>query len=209
MEVLTIPAGANCYVVIIGEKTMMIDSGDPASRQKIEHTLQGNNIDMNNISYLFLTHGHIDHIGNAAYFQKKYGMKVLMHENDLELIGDNFSQPMSTKHILGVVVKMFAKMSVKKNPLEPFIPDVVIKNPEEVSLGFGETIHLMPGHTQGSIGISFPTGELFGGDLFMNMVRPHGSYVWENYSSLQQSINYAKKLPVHIIYLGHGKPISI
>lgn len=31
---------------------------------------------------LFCTHGHFDHAGSAAYFQKKYGCQVFLHKDD-------------------------------------------------------------------------------------------------------------------------------
>lgn len=210
MNRLTISAGSNCYLVSVGEKIMMIDAGDPTKRQKIEDGLESNKINMNDISYLFLTHGHIDHIGNAAYFQKKYGMKIIMHEKDLPLISDNFSQNVISSSLMGSMIKMFGGMSVKKNPLETFVPDYVITGvAAENRFGMGETIYLLPGHTQGSMGIRFPTGEFFAGDLLMNMTGPHAAYIWENEAALKASIDAVGNLPIHTVYIGHGKPVSV
>lgn len=189
---------------------MMIDAGDPTKRQKIEDVLKAHNINMNDIDYLFLTHGHIDHIGNAAYFKKKYGMKIILHEKDLPLISDNFSQPMIASGLIGSMVKMFAELSVQKTPLESFVPDYLITTEsEENRFGMGETVYLLPGHTQGSMAIGFPSGELFAGDLLMNIIGPRASYLWENEAALNASVAAAAGLPVDTIYIGHGKPVAV
>ncbi|MGP1629339.1 MAG: MBL fold metallo-hydrolase [Giesbergeria sp.] len=35
---------------------------------------------------VFCTHGHFDHAGSAAYFQKKYGCQVFMHKADARVL---------------------------------------------------------------------------------------------------------------------------
>ena len=72
MNILTIPAGSNCYLISQGKQHIMIDAGAPGMGAKIEKPLAQHRIVMEQIRYLVLTHGHSYHIGSAAVFQKKY-----------------------------------------------------------------------------------------------------------------------------------------
>jgi glyoxylase-like metal-dependent hydrolase (beta-lactamase superfamily II) len=209
MKIVTIPAGSNCYLVSVGEKTMMIDAGFPGQENKIEKAIKANNIRFEDIQYLILTHGHYDHIGSAAYFQEKFGTRIVIHEADVPLIDDNHAQTMQAGSMVGRLIIGASKMSAKKKLPKPLRIGITIKETQENALGFGEMIHFLPGHTRGSIGISFPTGEFFAGDLFMNFISPHCAYLWENNEVMQDSLKTAIKLPIHTIYPGHGKAFSL
>jgi glyoxylase-like metal-dependent hydrolase (beta-lactamase superfamily II) len=189
MNIITISAGSNCYLVSQGEEHLMIDAGAPGMGAKIERILAQHQIAMEQIRYLVLTHGHSDHIGNAALFQKKYGIPIVVHENDITLIDNPFSQKMQATHPIGKTIIWVGKGSMKRNP--------------------PQTIHPLPGHTRGSMAISFPTGELFVGDIFMNMINPQPAYLWEDQATLQKSIQAVRQLPAKTIYYGHGRPTPL
>lgn len=59
---------ANCYLIIKGNKAVMIDPGDEP--KKIEEALSGLNL-----VGILLTHSHFDHVGALAYFENKYHLK--------------------------------------------------------------------------------------------------------------------------------------
>lgn len=206
MNIITIPAGSNCYLVSQGEQHLMIDAGAPGMGTKIERILAKHQIAMEQISYLVLTHGHSDHIGSAAAFQEKYDIPIVIHQNDVAMIDNPFSQQMQATHPIGKMITWAGKGTLKRNPPQPFTPNLIITEPETNRLGFGETIHPLPGHTQGSMVISFPTGELFVGDIFMNMTSPQPAYLWEDNAALQKSIQAVQQLPAKTIYYGHGRP---
>lgn len=135
MNILTIPAGSNCYLISQGEQHLMIDAGAPGMGAKIERTLAQNKIAMEQISYLVLTHGHSDHIGSAAVFQKKYGIPIVIHQNDVSLIDHPFSQQMQATHPIGKMITWLGKGSMKRNPPQPFKPDlIIVRNGDKILL---------------------------------------------------------------------------
>jgi len=209
MNIITISAGSNCYLISDRERHLMIDAGAPGMAAKIERTLAQNKIAIDQISFLVLTHGHSDHIGNAAVFQEKYGLPIVIHANDIALIDNPLSQPMQATHPIGKMIKWMGKGFMQKHPPQTFKPDLVINGSETNRLGFGETIHPLPGHTRGSIAISFPSGELFVGDTLMNLIGPQPAYLWDDISALQKSVQAVVQLPVKTIYYGHGRPTPI
>ena len=71
MQIKCIPVGylqANCYIVSIDNKAILIDPGDEA--QKIESHLNGLEL-----VGILLTHNHFDHTGALSYFEEKYHLK--------------------------------------------------------------------------------------------------------------------------------------
>lgn len=206
MNILTIPAGCNCYLLTVGEQHLLIDAGMAGQAAKIERILSQNGIAMEQIKALLLTHGHADHIGNAAIFQKKYAIPVVIHEKDVALIANPVAQEMKATHPIGRLIKGVGKWSARRNPAGTFTPDIVITAQETNRLGFGETIVPLPGHTRGSMVILFPGGECFVGDLLMNLTGPHAAYLYEDAAALKESVKAVEQLAVKTLYYGHGRP---
>lgn len=72
MEIKKIPVGslqANCYLVILNEKCLIIDPG--AEREKILESLKNLTV-----VGILLTHNHFDHNGELEYFEQKYHLKA-------------------------------------------------------------------------------------------------------------------------------------
>ncbi|HEX9912764.1 MAG TPA: MBL fold metallo-hydrolase, partial [candidate division Zixibacteria bacterium] len=75
----------NCYV-LGDEKTregVVIDPG--GEPKEIEKAIEKLNLE---IKYIILTHGHGDHIGVLSELKKKTGAKILIHEDDAEMLSD-------------------------------------------------------------------------------------------------------------------------
>ncbi|MEO0299376.1 MAG: MBL fold metallo-hydrolase [candidate division WOR-3 bacterium] len=53
------------YLVELNGKKILIDSGSPFERRKINSLKE-------KLDFLLITHGHWDHIGNASFLQKKW-----------------------------------------------------------------------------------------------------------------------------------------
>ena len=143
------PVYTNCYIAFCSQtkSAAIIDPGDNA--EKIIATLEGNGLTP---EYIFLTHGHFDHIMALSGIKKKYPAKVIIHESD----ADRLTNP----------VKSHAPLPVK----DPPSADITVTGGEDFSLGnlLFHYIHT-PGHTKGSCVIScedtlFTGDTLFSGD---------------------------------------------
>jgi glyoxylase-like metal-dependent hydrolase (beta-lactamase superfamily II) len=98
--------------------------------------------------FVFCTHGHFDHLGSAAYFQKKFGAKVFLHSADVGT--------MKSSNFLLMAFKL-------PNRIE--LPDLeLVSDGFEMPVG-GETLvyHAAAGHTPGSCLIRLGSA-LFTGD---------------------------------------------
>lgn len=182
--------GNNNYLLIDGNEAALIDS--TGIIPELDSVLKENNTEL---KYIFLTHGHFDHIGGVKKLQDKYNLKVYMHEADKELVA-------GTNEFLAMV------------GLEPIdIPkiDIYLKGGEKLEVGNTE-LEVIPlcGHTQGGVGYKVDN-ILFSGDtIFLNSIGrtdlPDGDY-----DALVKSIK--EKVFVldesTIIYPGHGSDTSV
>jgi hydroxyacylglutathione hydrolase len=68
-----------------------------------------------------------------------------------------------------------------------------------------KVLHI-PGHSTGSIGILTAGGDLFCGDLFVNVTKPVKHSIIIDVAAFNASVERLKNLFVNKVYPGHGKP---
>ena len=137
---------SNCYLCsteVAGE-CFIIDPGLEASR--IEAALA----ELELVPRAVLcTHGHFDHAGSAAHFQKEYGCKVYMHTGD--------AKTLRSSNFLLMAFKIPARVET---------PEIHGVEQEGFLVSMGDThvrYHPVPGHTPGSCILEHGTS-LFTGD---------------------------------------------
>ncbi|MHA1146307.1 MAG: MBL fold metallo-hydrolase, partial [Candidatus Helarchaeota archaeon] len=91
-----------------------------------------------NLQHQIITHCHIDHVGNSAWFKKKYDMMVYAHEFEKDVIENG--GPRTGADFYGVPYEPVKIDHVLKGELE-------VVNIGDISVNF---LHI-PGHTPGGI----------------------------------------------------------
>ncbi len=179
----------NVYLVEQGGNIVMIDTGYASSRAKIEQAINDLACSMGDIDYLVLTHGHGDHVGNAAYFQKEYGITLIGGAGDLSLFekGDNGET---------CPTSFFARLLGLGAPksYEAFTPELLMDSPLDLSeYGLRGRIFTLPGHTQGSLVVEL-SNHLFVGDIIrgkpLNKDKPAKHYYHCDLKQNAQNIAY-------------------
>jgi glyoxylase-like metal-dependent hydrolase (beta-lactamase superfamily II) len=90
-----------------------------------------------------------------------------------------------------------------------FHPNIFINDGDNLSkYGLDAVVLHLPGHSKGSIGILTATGNLFCGDLLLNIDNPSPTDLLDDLVDLENSIERLQNLTFHTIYPGHGKPFS-
>ena len=203
-NIIQIKAGSNCYLISQEDSSILIDTGLKGNEKKILEACQGKNVKL-----IVLTHGHIDHIQNAAYLARQLQVPIAMHKKDVDLIRNNLCREMKSEGFLGNIVRFFSVMSAKYTVIQPFNPIVILKEGDKL-LGYGIDGEVMelPGHTAGSIGIKLGDQYLFVGDALMNMFGPGVSLLYENRNEMLKSAKRISDMGRLIIYFGHGKAVE-
>lgn len=186
---MTDPKDCSVYLLDLGE-LVLIDTGAGTSVNAIIKNIEGLGLDPERVSTIILTHRHIDHVGGAHEFRKRYGARIIIHNLDADAVenGDTISTGASWYRV----------------PFAPLIIDHKLIGKEE-SLQFGSHIVVClhtPGHTPGSISVYLDKDGkrvLFGQDI-------HGPFLSEsgaNMSHWQQSMENLLALNADVLCEGH------
>ncbi len=189
MIVKTIPTGiyaTNCYLVI-NEATMdtiVIDPGD--DQEKLIAIIEKNGLKVKSI---FLTHGHIDHVGAVKALSARYNLMTYINREDLDLMDKN-------TYIYGNING---------------VPITHIRDQEVINIGGFEVKCIeTPGHSPG--GMSFLIEDvIFSGDTLFQSSIGRTDFEGGDYDTLIKSI--VEKLLILednlIVYPGHGPSTTI
>ena len=178
------------YLVDCKSELALVDAGVSADISKICKNIKMVGLNPKDISTLFITHSHIDHVGGAASFRERYGCKTVAHELDSDAVEK------ADPELTGAVWY--------NQKLIPCKVDVKLSGSEgEVPVG-NKTFRCFntPGHTPGSISILLNTS---GGDvLFAQDV--HGPFMPQfrsNISDWAESMKKLIELDFDILAEGH------
>jgi hydroxyacylglutathione hydrolase len=139
---------SNCYVLSHNNECVIIDAGVDVldiSDYITQHNLT--------VKYIFLTHGHIDHIVGVNTIKDKFGGEIVIHSSDADML---------TNPSLNLSAKIVGEKS--------FYPaDIILDEPTEFVLGdlTIQTINT-PGHTKGGVCYKVEN-QIFTGDTLFHL----------------------------------------
>jgi glyoxylase-like metal-dependent hydrolase (beta-lactamase superfamily II) len=175
----------------------------------------------NALKYIFITHFHYDHVGNAAMLKKRYGAKVACHPLDRPIIEDpmivtrreNITRLATTPEAMledfnlepGESFGLSDPEIVRKYWNFPVEVDLAVEDGDILDVGGLkiEVVHL-PGHCMGHVGLWNPnTRTLYPGDI-MHYPTPLGPYPIGNAKAHSRSIERCLELKPELLLEGHG-----
>ena len=195
---------ANCYLIHTEKGYFLIDTGIKNRRKELEDSIVEAGCQPDDLKLIIITHGHIDHIGNASYLRNKYGAKIAMHRGDVKMVtgaGMFADAPPSLMiKLIGFLIKITGL-----SDFETFTPDIMLEDNQSLQeYGLDATVLHTPGHSKGSISILTASGDLFCGDIFNGSVEGVTTLV-DDQSKLDLSVEHLKALTNESFYPGHGK----
>ncbi len=198
----------NCYLIKTDESYFMVDTGMPNKRKVIEQAIESAGCIPGNLKLIILTHGDLDHAGNAVYFRKRFSARIAMHTDDVGMVehGDMFASRKKPH----VIVKAIANRFFGLKESDRFIPDITIKDGVDLAeFGWDARVMHLPGHTRGSIEILNADGSLFCGDLLSNITKPALFSIMDDVPEAKTSIRKLRSLNIKTVYPGHGRPFPL
>ena len=148
------------YALTSSDGIVLLDAGFENKAEALAAQLKAINLDPARVKYILLGHGHADHFGGAAFFQKTYGTKVAASAADWDLI----TAPAAGGQFPGRGGAEGAKPA----------RDVTLTGGQPFQFGdLTITPVAIPGHTPGSLAFIFPVKDkgttrmagLFGGTV--------------------------------------------
>lgn len=177
------------YLMNLGE-LILIDTGAGWSVEKIVGNVKKFGFDPKNLKKIILTHCHIDHIGGAPEFKKRFGAELYIHQLD--------APPLENGDPVLTAATWY------QTTFPPTSLDVKFNLPEEIlTIGEQKMVCLhTPGHTPGSICIYLDRDGkriLFAQDLHGPLLEEFGS----NLTDWDRSTQKLLALEADILCEGH------
>jgi hydroxyacylglutathione hydrolase len=179
----------NCFLLGCPEGNILFDAP-----QECLAWLQAEKL---RVDLLLLTHGHFDHVADAAAIQREFGCKVGIHADGAEMLSD----------------PQFFKRAGFALEIEPLTPDLVLEETESRAF-LGREFRLLdtPGHCPGSICfLDEKENFLIGGDVLFAGAIGRWDLPGGDYEVLMRSIR-EKLLPLADevkLFPGHGPATTI
>ena len=118
----------NCHLVQGEQGAILVDTGRAGYGEKLLPLCR-----QWDVRLIVLTHGHLDHVQNAAFLSQQLEVPIAMHRADLELLEDNDCQPMQAHRRLGRLIQSLSRRGFQDTLLPPFQPDLYLEDGDDLS----------------------------------------------------------------------------
>ncbi len=157
------PFMSNCFVLGCEEtrEAVIIDAGEFTG--EIQNFLDQHQL---NVTFIILTHSHVDHAGDIRTFKEETGGQIVLHGDEEELYLNLAEQ-----------ARMFGFQLPPPPP-----PDRLVEHGDEITFGAEHRLGIIhcPGHSPGGISILWDNNVFVGDTLFAGSIGrtdlPGGSY---------------------------------
>lgn len=167
---------ANWVFITSPTGVALIDTGYPASRDRLRQSLQFAGYDFDDVVAVLITHAHTDHIGSAAFLAEHYNVPVMAAAEEIPHLRRDVLYQVGVKDVLPQAWRprmiSWSIHAIKSGAFTPVgvaakhIQTLTIGEPVDVP---GHPIPiLVPGHTPGSTAYYLPQRKVMVvGDAFV------------------------------------------
>jgi glyoxylase-like metal-dependent hydrolase (beta-lactamase superfamily II) len=212
LSIYPIHMGFDTIYAVKGEGVILIDGGDSPKLANFKDGLAKALIQPEEIKLIILTHGHWDHIGSTRDIKQLTNARVLMHDKDIHYLAE--VKPTNPPGFTpwGKIVSALLTLISPLIHIPTFEVDIVAGD-EELSLseyGIPGRLICTPGHSWGSVSVLLDSGEVFVGDLAMNLfplrLNPGLPIFGDDIQLVKNSWKKLLDMGAKTVYPAHGKP---
>lgn len=200
---------SNVFLLKSNQTTTLIDTSMSLNWHRLQRRIK--RLGVTKIDYLFLTHTHFDHAGNAAKIKEKYGAQVIVHHLEAENVATGKNRlPVGTLVYSKMMIKIFETFFTKNFGYQPCQPDLIWNNqPIFENHEIDWQIISTPGHSVGSISLIVDQEIAFVGDAMFGMSRKSVFTPFaEDVPQLVATWGDLLQTPCSLFIAGHGWEIS-
>jgi glyoxylase-like metal-dependent hydrolase (beta-lactamase superfamily II) len=214
----------NAYL-LEGEPLTLIDTGPKTAEAQaaLEAGLAQYGPRVDDVRRIILTHGHVDHFGNAAWLRARSGAQIFAHPADApKFAGERWVVEHLRRHFvlaglpesfLGVFTDRMRELRQLYDPVTELLP---LQDGDSLPVGV-ERVRVLhcPGHSLGHICLFHLEGILIAGDLLLADISPNPIVEFtqegRRIATLPQYLHSLRRvllLNCEVAYPGHGGPLG-
>lgn len=215
------PVGAVNAYLLEGEPLTLVDTGPktPEAQAALEAGLVKHGADPGAVRRIILTHGHVDHFGNAFWLRAQSGAQIFAHPADApKFAGERWMVDHLRRHFtlaglpdsfLEAFTDRWRELRALYDPVTEFLP---LQDGDTIAIG-DERVRVLhcPGHSLGHICLFHLDGILIAGDLLLADVSPNPIVEFtqegRRIATLPQYLHSLRRvllLNCAVAYPGHG-----
>lgn len=196
----------NAYLVTQNGRSILVDTCARQDRKRLFAACKGKKI-----IAIFLTHGHCDHTGNAAYLSRELNAPIAMSKADFPMIANCYDQPLTAHTGFGKFIQSLTMKEFEAEHTEQFSPKLFVEDGFRFDdYGVSAKVISLEGHTRGSLGLQVDDGcGLIVGDALANFFYPISAPIYGDRRRAAKTADMIAKMGEDVmIYFGHGSPIK-
>lgn len=172
-------------------------------------------LDHNLPEVLFITHGHWDHCGTAAYLKDRFsGLKIAASPETEPIVSRPSAQKLMTE-LCTTVISTLRSVLVREDadrlaerPFEPFRVDMPVEDGQTIPIAPDVSVQVFhtPGHTRDHTSFYIPERKIIVGGEASGCLEPLGGIKVEflvDYDAYLKSLRRLATLPAEVFCLGH------
>lgn len=195
---------ANCYLVKQNGNYILIDTEMPGYSRRLITELEKEGVNGENLKLVFLTHGHVDHVGNAQALREHFGAGIAIGRDDARLIEEADHTFPKAHNLITKIMRFFVMIAERKYVFAPFKADILLDGDQDLQrFGMEGSAVSLRGHTPGSMGLAIG-GHIFTGDASMNLMgRTSPSIFGDNVKEMRAALKKITQYKKENIHHGH------
>lgn len=221
-----LPVGPVNVYLLKGDETVLVDTGPhhDTSLDRLEKGLRRRGVEIEDLDIVLITHGHVDHYGQAGRIASASGAEVWVHKLDRDTVAD-FSRTYDKRREF--YKEQFLQTGIPAETLKllgrffDYLKGLAREAPVHKTFEGGDVLNLAgwdfevihtPGHSAGSACLQHDA-TLLAGDTVLKHITPNAAFGGADGESVGmadylQSLDTLGERDVRKVYTGHGPPVG-